>query len=119
MAKPSQVMILAEEIARRIIAEQTMIRFQIAEDAAVIAAHDVLKLGPGRSEAFCEAFRKALDDIAGSFKADNKDDKDMVYTKETLDRRVEPIYGSKMFRPFTVRYGGDVRMDCKQRIRRK
>lgn len=32
---------------------------QMGQDAAMIAAHEVLQLGPGRSEAFCTAIHRS------------------------------------------------------------
>lgn len=46
MAKQSAVMILADKIARRIIAEQTFPRLAIGLDSAMIAAHRVFGMGP-------------------------------------------------------------------------
>ena len=36
---------------------------QMGQDAAMIAAHDVLQLGPGRAEDFCVAYREAINKI--------------------------------------------------------
>ena len=64
MPKPSATARLAEEIARRIVANQTRARLAIAMDAALIAAHEVLQLGPGRAAAFAQAYSDAMEQLA-------------------------------------------------------
>ncbi|MBO6093724.1 MAG: hypothetical protein J6P40_08905, partial [Oscillospiraceae bacterium] len=62
MSKPSWWAIMAQEMAKKIVAEQTRVRLMIGFDAAVIAAHEALQLGPGRAAAFANAYHDALDD---------------------------------------------------------
>ena len=52
MSKPSAWVRMDQETAKRIVAEQTGVRLAIGKDAALIAAHEVLQLGPGRAGAF-------------------------------------------------------------------
>ena len=67
MSKPSGWAIMAQEMAKKIVAEQTRVRLMIGFDAAVIAAHETLQLGPGRAAAFANAYHDALDDLAELF----------------------------------------------------
>ena len=79
---------------------------QLAEDAAFIAANEVLGLGAGRAKEFGNAFVKYVNEIAEFVVADSKDDKDIAYSKEILDRRIKAIVGEENFVPYDERYGG-------------
>ena len=81
------------------------IRAQIDADAAMIAANEILQLGPGRAKAFIEAMEKATTDISLMFVEDAADDVTMEYSKVTLDRRIKEIVGEENFQPWEVRYG--------------
>lgn len=63
MAKQSAVMILADKIARRIIAEQTFPRLAIGLDSAMIAAHRVFGMGPERAKRFDAAYKEAMEEL--------------------------------------------------------
>lgn len=80
-------------------------RMQLAEDAAFMAANEVLGLGPGRAKAFGEAFVKYANDIAELVVEDSKADNEIVYAKTVLDRRIREIVGEDNFSPFDKRYG--------------
>lgn len=81
------------------------IRSQIDCDAALIAANEVLQLGPGRAKAFAEAMINAANEIALMFVEDGKDDATLEYSKVTLDRRIKEIVGEENFQPWDERYG--------------
>ena len=80
-------------------------RMQLAEDAAFIAANEVLGLGAGRARAFGEAFVKYANEIAELVVEDSKADDSIEYAKVTLDRRIKEIVGEDNFSPFDERYG--------------
>lgn len=78
---------------------------QMAQDAAMIAAHDVLQLGPGRAEDFCIAYREAINDMARRVVDDQMDDPEFVYAKAKIDEQIRSIVGPDKFVPWEVRYG--------------
>ena len=80
-------------------------RMQMAEDAAFMAANEVLNLGAGRAKAFGEAFVKYVNELAELFVSDGADDAELVYAKATLDKRIREIVGDDNFVPFDERYG--------------
>ena len=80
-------------------------RMQLAEDAAFMAANEVLGLGSGRARAFGEAFVKYANEIADLVVEDSKADDEIVYAKTVLDRRIREIVGEENFSPFDERYG--------------
>lgn len=79
---------------------------QMGQDAAMIAAHDVLQLGPGRAKDFCVAYIEAMNAMARMVVDDQKDDKEFVYSKTKIDQQIEAIVGPENFKPWEVRYGG-------------
>ena len=77
---------------------------QLAQDAAMIAANEVLQMGPGRAKEFALAFTEAVNDIGTMMFEDQQDDKEFVYTKARVDRRLKEICGEN-FVPWEERYG--------------
>ena len=118
MAKPSTVMILANRMAREIIANQTKARLMMGFDAALIAANRSLKLGPGRAAAFAEAYHEAIEELADMFivDADENGDKDLAYSKGKRDEVIRRIVGEENFLPFELSYG-EAYMDELKRVR--
>ena len=80
-------------------------RMQMAEDAAFMAANDILGLGAGRAKAFGERFVMYVNEIAELFVEDSVGDKRLKYSKTVLDRRIREIVGEDNFTPFDERYG--------------
>lgn len=80
------------------------VRGQIDCDAACIAAHEVLGMGPGRAKAFVEHMILAEDEISKMFVEDSKCDSAIEYSKVTLDRVIKDIVGEDNFVPFDERY---------------
>ena len=105
MSKPSGWAIMAQQMAKKIVAEQTRVRLMIGFDAAVIAAHETLQLGPGRAAAFANAFHEALDDLAELYLQDYQD-KEMEYGKGKRDAVIRKILGEANFVPYDRLYGG-------------
>lgn len=79
MGRKNQTLILAERIAKSLVAEQTKARLSLGMDAAIIAAHEALGMRPGRAEAFRAAYCAAMDELAGMFieDADENGDKQL------------------------------------------
>lgn len=77
---------------------------QMGQDAAMIAAHDVLKLGAGRAVAFARAYIKTMNEMAQMIVSDQHDDPDFVYAKEKIDRQIRAIVGEENFAPWEERY---------------
>ena len=47
-----------------------------------------------------------VNEIAELIVEDSKDDKELAYSKEVLDRRIREIVGEENFLPYDERYGG-------------
>lgn len=77
---------------------------QMVTDAALLAAHDVFQLGPGRAAKFVAAIKKYTNEIAALLVEDGKTDRDYIYTREKVDQRLKQICGED-FDPWEVRYG--------------
>lgn len=77
---------------------------QICLDAAMIAANKVLQLGKGRAVQFGQEFMTAVNDIATLMVTDAKDDKEIVFAREKLDKKIKQIVGEENFDPWMVRY---------------
>lgn len=78
---------------------------QMGQDAAMIAANEVLQMGKGRAESFCVAYREAINEMARMVVDDAKDDKDFVYAKAKIDDKIRSIVGDDKFSPWEERYG--------------
>ena len=78
---------------------------QMGQDAAMIAANEVLQMGKGRAKDFCLAYMKAANEMSRMMKEDQKDDPDFEYAKAKIDQRIRAIIGDEIFVPWEVRYG--------------
>lgn len=112
------VAIMAERIARQIVAEQTRARIAISYDAAIFAANKALHMGPGRAAAFSDAYHEAMDWLADVFITDRDEnrDKHLDYAKGKRDELMLKIVGPDNFEPFDKAYG-EICMDELKRIR--
>ena len=77
---------------------------QLAQDAAMIAANEVLQMGPDRAPEFAAAMRDVVNEIADVMLKDQKDDEKFDYTRGMVDRRLKKICGEN-FVPWEERYG--------------
>lgn len=105
--KQSALLRLAQNIANEAIAEQTKSRLCLGFDAAIIAAHNALQMGPGRAATFAEEYSKALDWLADLYVVDadeNRDEK-LTYAKAKRDELIRSIVGDDNFVPFDKCYG--------------
>lgn len=120
MGRKNQTLLIAERIAKQLVAEQTKARLSLGMDAAIIAAHEALGMGPGRAEAFRKAYCDAMDALAGMFidDADENGDKQIEYAKTKRDEVIRKIVGDENFVPFDRSYGWAY-MDELMRIRVK
>lgn len=118
MSTKNSVLILAQRIAKEIVAEQTKARLSLAFDAAILAAHEVFEMGPGRAGAFRKAYVEAIEEMAGLFvdDADLHGDKKLEYAKAKRDEAIRRIVGEDNFVPFEISYGAAY-MDELNRIR--
>lgn len=87
---------------------KTDILLQMGLDAAMIAAHEVFKLGPGRAEKFWNEYVDTVNAIAKLLSDDGKDDKDLVYSKAVIDRQLHDVVGDKLFSDWDTRYGAQI-----------
>ena len=105
--KQSATAYLAEQIARKIVAEQTRARIMMGFDAAIIAAGEMFGLNPDNAAEFCEMY---ISDCDGN------GDKQIWYAKGKRDEAILKIVGEKNFVPFDKAYG-EAYIDELKRIR--
>ena len=77
---------------------------QMGQDAAMIAAHDVLGMGPGRAADFCATYIETMNEMARMIVDDQRDDAEFVYSKAKIDEKIKAIVGEKNFQPWEGRY---------------
>lgn len=118
MSTKNRMLLLAEQIARKLVAEQTQARIMLGFDAALIAAHEALGMGPGRAAAFSKAYHEAMEELAGLYvdDCDENGDKHIDYAKGKRDALIRRIVGDENFVPFDRAYGAAY-MDELRRIR--
>lgn len=87
--------------ANQAASRRTNTAVQMAKDAAMIAANEVFQMGPGRANAYSDAFDRAMVEIA---KLTVGDTPDMEYTKAKVDERLKAICGEG-FQQWEERYG--------------
>lgn len=83
--KPNPMLAAIEEKYNRLFHLKMDMLMQMGQDAAMIAAHDVLQMGPGRARDFCVAYIEAMNSMARMGVDDQRDDKDFVYAKAKID----------------------------------
>jgi hypothetical protein len=79
---------------------------QMCDDAALIAAHEVFGMGPGRAEKFHREYIHQISEMARFCVDDQKDDKEFVYAKTKIDEQLKAIVGEENFTPWEDRYNG-------------
>lgn len=83
------------------------IAMQIGMDAAIIAADEVFgfseDIDKQRIVAFCVEMRTAVDEISRLLNED--DDRELIYSTATVDKRLRQIVGEEHFAPWEERYG--------------
>lgn len=118
MAKKNMMLLMAQEMCKRLVAEQTKTRLALGCDAAVIAANRVFHMGPGRAAAFAQAYSEAMNELAGLFLDDARENGDagIDYAKGKRDEIIRRIVGEENFVPFD-RFYAMVYVDELQRVR--
>lgn len=118
MSTKNSVLILAQRLAKQLVAEQTQARIMLGFDAAIMAAHEVFNMGPGRAAAFSAAYHEAMEELAGMYidDADQNGDHHLDYAKTKRDEAIRRIVGEENFVEFDRAYGAAY-MDELMRIR--
>ena len=118
MAKKNMMLLMAQEMCKRLVAEQTKTRLTLGCDAAVIAANRVFHMGPGRAAAFAQAYSEAMNELAGLFLDDATENGDagIDYAKGKRDQLIRRIVGEDNFIPFD-RFYAPVYVDELRRVR--
>ena len=80
------------------------VALQMGLDAGMIAANEVLKLGPGRAMSYRTAYVNAMNEMAHLLTEDGDDDHDLAYSTEVIDRRIKSIVGEENFQCWDERY---------------
>lgn len=83
---------------------QLDIALQQSSDAAMMAIDDVFDVNAYSAEKFHVAHVKYVNQMAHLMLEDYEDDKEMLHTKEDIDRRLLQIVGKENFVPFETRY---------------
>ena len=107
---------MAQARTKQLVAEQTKARLCLGMDAAILAAHEVFGLGPGRAAAFRDAYLGAMEELATLFIEDADGDVRLEYAKAKRDEALRRIVGDELFVPFEQVYG-QAYMDELKRVR--
>lgn len=73
-------------------------------DGAVMAAEDVFGCTEEQAAEFIAAHMENVNKMSHMAVVEDKDDPDMWWTKDTIDRRIRKIVGEKNFQPWDQRY---------------
>lgn len=73
-------------------------------DGAVMAAEDVFSCTEEQAVMFIEAHMENVNKMSHMAVVEDRDDPDMWWTKDTIDRRIRRIVGEKNFQPWDQRY---------------
>jgi len=116
--KQSATAWIAEQMAMKIVGEQTKARVMLAFDAALITAADMFDLNPENAAEFCSKYNEAMEELAGIYvdDAEENKDKNIWYAKGKRDEAIRKIVGDENFVPFDVAYG-EAYIDELKRIR--
>lgn len=87
---------------------QTMLRMGMRQshDAAIFAIDDVFDVNEYSAQKFHESHIYYVNKMAHMAVVEDKDDPDMEWTKDTVDRKLLQIVGEKNFVPWDERMGG-------------
>lgn len=77
---------------------------QQCSDAALMAADDTFDVNEYSADKFHKAHVEYMNKISHMAVVEDKDDPDMEWTKDTVDRRILQIVGKKNFVPWDERY---------------
>lgn len=102
----------AAEYAQKLaLAEQnylTMLQMSLqhSSDAALMAIDDVFDVNVTSAKKFHQVHMEYVDKIAHMIVVDDKDDPEIEWTKDQVDRRLMQIVGEENFQDWDERYGG-------------
>lgn len=87
--------------------KQLNMALQMSSDAALMALDDTYPdVDRETAKRFHELHEQWVDEISQLIIDDSKDDKEIVYSKESIDRRLMQIVGEEGFIPWDERNGG-------------
>ena len=95
------------EIERADNRRKLMMGMQLAADAALMAADDVFDVNEYSAERFHERNVYYVNKMSHMAVVEDRDDPNMDWTKDTIDRRLRQIVGKDNFVPWDERMGGD------------
>lgn len=119
MAKKNMMLLMAQEMCKKLVEEQTLVRLSMSFDAAIIAANKAFHMGPGRFPVFSEAYNEALQWLSDMFISDARENHDaqIEYAKGKRDQLIRRIVGEENFVPFDAFYSAGVYVDELKRVR--
>jgi hypothetical protein len=91
------------EIERADNRRKLMMGMQLADDAALMAADDVFDVNEYSAERFHERHIFYVNKMSHMAVVEDKDDPNMEWTKDTIDRRLRQIVGKDNFVPWDER----------------
>ena len=109
--KPNPLLAQLEAKLQAQYAAKLDIALNLGLDAAMITAHEVLGMGPGRAEAFRVKYIETINLMSKMMVEDSVDDADLTYSRELIDRRIKSIVGEENFREWDDRYNQRRRAD--------
>lgn len=104
--KPNAFLAKVEERMNHNMALQREFTMQQCEDIWLIMLHEDFGFGPARCQKAQEKFRETLLDFCKLCVEDGDDDKEIVYTKASVDRQLQGALGDA-FKPWEERYPAD------------
>lgn len=99
----------AQQLAQAHADFQRMLKMglQQGNDAAIMAIDDVFDVNEYTAQKFHESHIYYVNKMAHMAVVEDKEDPEMVWTKDTVDRRLLQIVGEKNFVPWEERMGGN------------
>ena len=115
MPKPNAYLLQLQAQKAAELSLQRKFTTQWCADAAILAANEVFHRSGEKLVEFHNVFIRIAHEIAEMTLADAKDDKELAYTKEKIDRQLEKLLGDD-FLPWEERYS---RINLEQQNRKK
>ena len=106
MRKPNKLLASHEAMLEARYRAKLDVALQMGLDAGMIAANEILSMGPGRAEAYRNTYITTINEMAKLLAVDGDDDPDLEYSRDVIDRRIKAIVGEEKFMPWDKRYGG-------------
>ena len=104
MAKPSSMLARRDAQLNAVWRRKLDISLQMCLDAALIVANEQLHLGPTRAPAFADEFKRTVNKMADMLVVDSKDDPDLVYSRDQIDKRILQVVGKENYKNWKERY---------------